>query len=823
MNVINMEKRIQDIINKATKEEKNRNFKKALDYYNSAFELARKSNLKKLMMKCHMNLGVIKKTFGKYNESLKHYLEALRISESIQDSFYKATSIIMIGNIYFAWQKYEKAIEYYELSININKERKDFSSIANALANIGKVYFNLGKNLKAFEYFQDALKFRKKANDKWGMGNDYNNIGMTYFKGGNYQEANKYFDKAYKIWKDQNFEDGLAYVSNNVGNSYLQLGEYNKAINKIKEFLKFAEKHGPIEDIGLASNNLGVAYSHLNNIEKSNDYFNRSLKIFIEINDLEKIENTLLNIGVNHWKLKNFNESYKYLTRAIEISENLVGELGSEEIRTTYRVIHLNVNMILTKVLIDWYFLDNNNEHLLEALKFLEMSKAREIIDKFERGKIEIKNFPEHQDLILKERELIQQIMELQGIVKAEIQNKKYKTPSYEDLVKKGKELRKLRKDLLEKCKDPGLIRSVMDYDPIPDFKTIFDKENVVVWEFLYIPFFDDYKDKFHIIVWDGTEINIYESNMFKKEHIIKLVKGFYDSLSEDLDFDIATKYLSKIKDILSDLIPDTLIETLNNKKKLILIPHDITHLFPWEIVNKISLKIPIVRNYSLGILRSCMKREEPNKRFLLIANPNFNIKQLDLPGADFEIESISSLIKNIDVEFDILKHENAKESNFINKMKNPYGLIHFAGHGVYNLIGEDSWMSGLLFYNHDGYELLTITDLINQRFNGTPLFILSACETAKSEFLTGDELMGIIRGLTLSGATSIIATNWLLSDKVAPYFMKVFYENFINGKDVCESLFNARKEICTIENEIFKDPIFWAVYTLYGNPFKKF
>ena len=818
-----MEDKIKNIIRNGTISEKKGNYEMALNYYNEALELAKEANYRKQIYKCYLKIGQIKEIFGKYSGALENYLDALKISEMLDNSIYKANLFLIIGHVYYKWHKYEKAITYYEKSVSINEEYKKNEGIATGLGSIGTVYFQWGKNQKAFEYFQKALKYRKKAGNKKNIGIDYNNIGMTYFNGKNYQEALKFFNKAYVIWKEVNFKEGLAYLSNNIGNCYINMKEYKKAVDKIKEYLNYAKKNNLIQDKGLAYNNLGVIYAHLKEIDKSNNYFNNALKIYAEINDLQKIKDILINMGVNYWKTNNFDDAYKYLTRAIEISEYLVGKVWSEEIRTTYRTLNLDVNMILTKMLIDRYTTDHNDEHLLEALKFLEMSKSREIIDKFEKGNVEIKKIPEQEDLILKERELIQQIMRLQGILDSEIQGGQYETPTFKELIEKGKELRKIRKNLLEKCKDPGLIRSIIDYNPIPEFKKIFDIEDVVIWEFLFISFLDDYKEKFHILVFDRNKIDLYESNKFNSAHVSKLLKNFYLSLSEGEDFSISIKYIEKLKNELSDLIPNKLLDSLNGKKKLILIPHDILHLYPWEIVEKISLKVPIVRSYSLSILKSCINREKQDQGFLLISNPNFNLEQLDLPGADYEIKSIISLIEGTNSKYDLLKHEEANEPNFIDKLKNPYGIIHFAGHGTYNLIGEDSWMSGLLFYDREGYELLTITDIINTRFSTTPLFILSACETARSEFNVGDELVGIIRGITLAGSTSIIATNWLLSDEVAPYFMKKFYENFLNGHDVCDSLFNARKYVYDLNNGTFKSPIYWGVYSLYGNPFKKF
>jgi len=72
---------------------------------------------------------------------------------------------------------------------------------------------------------------------------------------------------------------------------------------------------------------------------------------------------------------------------------------------------------------------------------------------------------------------------------------------------------------------------------------------------------------------------------------------------------------------------------------------------------------------------------------------------------------------------------------------------------------------------------------------------------------------------LILTGATSIIATNWNLSDESAAFFMNSFYQSFLKGKTVSVSLYEARKAIY----KNFTNPFHWGVYTLYGNPFKIF
>ena len=205
---------------------------------------------------------------------------------------------------------------------------------------------------------------------------------------------------------------------------------------------------------------------------------------------------------------------------------------------------------------------------------------------------------------------------------------------------------------------------------------------------------------------------------------------------------------------------------------------------------------------------------------FLLVSNPGKNIPDMNLPGAVLEINSIMEIIKqksNSKCHITILECDEASKRKFIEEINEHLAIIHFAGHGEYNT--TDPWLSSLIFFPEDGYSNYSITDMLLNPFKQTPLFILSACDTARSRYRRGDEIDGMIRGLTLAGATSIIATNWIIDDKIAPLFMKNFYECFLNGEIFAKSLYHARKRLFKCGN---KNPFDWGVYEAFGNPFKR-
>ena len=516
-----------------------------------------------------------------------------------------------------------------------------------------------------------------------------------------------------------------------------------------------------------------------------------------------------------------YEEALQYYQQTIDLYEGLIGHTESEEVRKTYRGTLLAPYREITDMLIAWYERDRDETHLADVLKYLELAKAREIIDKLETKQISIQTCPKLAELLKKEQNLVEDIEELYRVNKMERRQSEARSVSQGDLIEKGVELRKLRAELMAKCQEPGLIHVTSEFDPMPDFQELFEREPVVLWEFISFPEWAFYKDRFRILSWDGAQFQLWETNRFDRARLQELVNDFYRNIAND-ERDEACACLKNLQHDLDALIPEEALITLDQKKKLILIPHEALHLFPWEITEKLGLKLPLVRSYSLSILRSCMKREAKAapKNALLVSNPNFNDKDLNLEGADLEVDSIHQLLKKAKITTQPLKHETATEENFAKATGQALNIIHFAGHGIFNHVENDPWMSGLLFYKSTGFDIRTVSELVTQRFKGTPLFVLSACETARSEFFTGDELVGLIRGLTLAGITSILATNWVLSDEVAPLFMRAFYTHFLQGKDACQSLFEARQDLI---QQGFTHPFDWGVYTLYGNPFKKF
>ncbi|MBD3191212.1 MAG: DUF2225 domain-containing protein [Candidatus Heimdallarchaeota archaeon] len=831
------------------------NYQLAFDYYLQELELINKMGEKIDRAIALHNIAGVYEQWGKYQEALEYYEQALVIAKKINDRLTVESILNNLGGIFEVWGKYEQAVNYYQDALAITQELEDELEQATVLSNIGIVYESWGKYQQAEDYFKRALQINENYGNKDGQATALNNLGGIYEKREKYAQALEYYQQALKLQKEIGDKKGGAVSRNNIAGIFFCLGKEEKAEEYYSQALEIIQQIKNKAGEASLLNNLGMLYDSQENHEKALANYSQALKIHQELRNKDGEATTYHNIGFSYQALKQFNRAFVAYKKAIDIYEVLVGETKSSEIRRTIRKTKLSTFNTTIALLLEWYRAEKIDKRkkdkrlLLQALKFLELTKAREITDKLIQGKeiLDLSDLcPEFKHLIEEEQQLTQKLNDFyrinhrecatlshRGIDFSEASNRSFSSAELSEL---SRRLKLLRKKILENCTEPGLIHQTTKYEPIANFKKIFDYQpKTIIWEFFYEEELNP--NNLQIIVWTKEDIEVYSAD-FNSNEIFTLLDQFHNEITNK-DIFKANETLKQLAVFLGHSIPYNFWPMIEQKDLLILIPHEKLHLLPWHLAEKpssskpnqksfpsnkipsLGLNIPIVRSFSLGLVSSCLNRERPMRRnSLFVVNPNFNIGHYSLPGTEKEVDAVIDLFSDktdFEMGYDLLKHEEASKELFKTKLSQEHAIIHFAGHGKYN--SDDPWMSHLKFYNEEEVSAYTVTEMVLNRLKGSPLFILSACETARGKIDQGDEAIGLLRGLTLAGTTTIIATNWKLSDEVAPHFMKKFYHYLLQEKTVANALFLARKELY---KEGFTNPIDWGVYELYGNPFKK-
>jgi CHAT domain-containing protein/tetratricopeptide (TPR) repeat protein len=120
------------------------------------------------------------------------------------------------------------------------------------------------------------------------------------------------------------------------------------------------------------------------------------------------------------------------------------------------------------------------------------------------------------------------------------------------------------------------------------------------------------------------------------------------------------------------------------------------------------------------------------------------------------------------------------------------YRIWHLATHGVYD--DTEPEFSGLVFslVGQDGAPVLGFLkahDIANLNLR-PELVVLSACNSASGENLSGEGIMGLSYSFLRAGAKEVVATLWDIDDATSKDLMAAFYREMIrNGNDAAKAL----------------------------------
>jgi tetratricopeptide (TPR) repeat protein len=147
------------------------------------------------------------------------------------------------------------------------------------------------------------------------------------------------------------------------------------------------------------------------------------------------------------------------------------------------------------------------------------------------------------------------------------------------------------------------------------------------------------------------------------------------------------------------------------------------------------------------------------------------------------------------------------------------YRILHFATHGLLN--NKVPALSGLVFSLVDergqprnGF--LRLHEIYNLKLNAD-LVVLSGCQTALGQEVSGEGLIGLTRGFMHAGAPRVVASLWNVNDQATANLMKLFYRGMLkDGLRPAAALRAA--QIAMWRTEPNAVPYRWGAFILQGD-----
>jgi CHAT domain-containing protein len=189
------------------------------------------------------------------------------------------------------------------------------------------------------------------------------------------------------------------------------------------------------------------------------------------------------------------------------------------------------------------------------------------------------------------------------------------------------------------------------------------------------------------------------------------------------------------------------------------------------------------------------------------------------LNGTRLEADQISKLAKTSGAQADVWLDLDANEDNIVTRDVSKYRIIHVATHGLLN--AERPQFTGVVLSlvgnkTHDGF--VRTDEVFNLRL-GSPLVMLSACETGLGKEKRGEGVMGLTRAFMYAGAPTVGVSLWSVADKSTADLMTDFYKRLLTGGDTTTSSSALRgAQLAMISGKKYSAPFFWAPFVLVGD-----
>jgi CHAT domain-containing protein len=191
------------------------------------------------------------------------------------------------------------------------------------------------------------------------------------------------------------------------------------------------------------------------------------------------------------------------------------------------------------------------------------------------------------------------------------------------------------------------------------------------------------------------------------------------------------------------------------------------------------------------------------------------------LAGTRNEAEQIVKLAKTSGAQADVWLDLDASEDNIDARDISKYRVLHIATHGLLN--AERPQFTGLVLSlvgnkSEDGF--LRTDEVFNLRL-GSPLVMLSACETGLGKEKRGEGVMGLTRAFMYAGAPTVGVSLWSVADKSTAELMTDFYKRLLapaSSAGVSASAAMRDAQLAMISGKKYSAPFYWAPFVLVGD-----
>lgn len=258
-----------------------------------------------------------------------------------------------------------------------------------------------------------------------------------------------------------------------------------------------------------------------------------------------------------------------------------------------------------------------------------------------------------------------------------------------------------------------------------------------------------------------------------------------------------------------------------------VLLTEDVTDDMAWGELPFLARSFAPVYAPSVSIYLNLEKAREShhNLDLLAVGDPDFTTLArapgnraalAQLPYTRTEVMNISAHLD--DDRKDVLLGEDANEARFKRELReNSPRMIHLATHGLVDPVDPAASSIALGVDEESGDDGYLDTMEILSLPLDSDLVVLSACESGRGRLSRSEGVVGLSRAFMASGARSIVASLWAVSDQSTSVFMEMFYDKMLDDKEPAGEALNEAR-FALMNDPAYAHPFYWSPFILIGS-----
>ncbi len=833
-------------------------YESAISSYDRALEIFKGLSDKDLTGETLLSRGHVFLSRGNYQAAMKSYEEALNLYKGLTGK--EGTCFSSIGDLYYDLDAYEEALKYHRRAIDSFNKAGDTHNKTVTLCKIGEDYFITGKNKFGGEKIQEALDIAVK--DPSITYPVLMKIGYIYSKYSLYKEAIVIYQKAVSNAKENEDKNKEKLATFELAGVHFLNNDLASSFKAYKDVVELSEEGGDKGRKMDALFNMAEIYRLFSQTDMALKIYTDCLKFYREAGNRWGVIKTDQKLGDMYDGKGDSELAAQYYINSVKELEELRGEITSENLKESFSE---KVMPVYRKV-IDFFLKKGKSP---DAFNYLEMSRARALLDSLIMAGVDIKKGAEPA-LLEGDRNLQAEINYLEKSLQKE--NSRY-SPDSERVKELKEKLENTRKKLDSIRKELSLTSPSYSYlTGIKKSLTLEEIQNKVLKENQYIlEYFMD-NEKINVWVISKTNCSLIEIPVSRKDVTDKIetfrkpftrLKNETSINSESFKEILSSVDLNNLHELYNILFKP-LVQKVSFPKnsELIIVPDGILYYLPFEVLvseiktpNKSDLVFSnfsaakfLIEDYNIDYVPSASildpdlggSNKKSSREYLGFGNPSFEdtgeisldevlsagIIRLQgyslkpLPGTEDEVKNICEMFKN---SGDIYIRRDATEERFKRECSS-YKYLLLATHG---LVNERNPMESSLAFSmnsrssEDGF--LKASEVLNLDINAE-LVVLSACETGLGKIRSGEGVVGLTRSFMYAGTPSIVVSLWSVDSSSTARLMEIFYRKLLSGMNKAEALRQAKLELMKESDKLYgesvsyRHPFFWAPFVFVGS-----